>query len=63
MALDNFIPKNACKQCNKCKHLRARTASCKRYPEWIPDEVLTGEGCPEFEAKEPKKQNSPSSPW
>lgn len=52
MALDNFIPKNTVKQCNKCKHLRAKTASCKRYPDWIPDEVLTGEECPEFEPKE-----------
>ena len=55
MALDIFIPKNACKQCNKCKHLRAKTASCKKYPEWIPDEVLTGEDCPEVEEKETKK--------
>ena len=48
----DFIPKNAMGQCNKCKHLVARTASCKAYPKWIPDEVLDSkDGCPEFEEK------------
>lgn len=56
MALDNFIPKNACKQCNKCTHLKAKTTTCKKYPEWIPDEVLMGEGCPEFEEKKETKK-------
>ena len=44
-------PKSSAIQCNKCKHLVARTASCKAYPKWIPDEVLCGTGCPEFEEK------------
>lgn len=58
MALDNFIPKNAVKLCNKCKHLQARTASCKAYPEWIPDEVLFSNNCPDFEPKEETKQSA-----
>ena len=51
----NMIPRNAVKQCNKCKKRVNFTATCPLYPKRIPSEVLTGEDCPEFEAKEPKK--------
>lgn len=49
--------KNAVKQCNKCKKRVNFTATCPLYPKRIPYEVLTGEGCPKFEAKE--KQSTP----
>ena len=55
MALDNFIPKNAVKQCNKCKKRKDFTITCQKYPTRIPHEVLVGENCPEFESKETKK--------
>ena len=55
MALDNFIPKNACKQCNKCKRRAVGTITCTKYPERIPHKVLVGGNCPEFEEKETKK--------
>ena len=51
MVRDNFIHENTVKQCNECKHLHGVTATCKAYPTWIPDEVLDGEGCPDFEMK------------
>lgn len=44
-------PINAVKQCNRCRKLIAQTCTCPLYPEWIPDKVLRGEDCPEFEAK------------
>ena len=43
--------KNAVKQCNKCKKRVNYTATCPLHPKGIPFEVLTGEDCPEFEAK------------
>ncbi len=49
-----FIPRNAVVQCNKCKKRVNYTATCPKYPKGIPDEVLTGTGCSEFEAKERK---------
>ena len=52
MVLDNFIPKNAVKQCNKCKKRVNFTATCPKYPKGIPYEVLVGESCVEFEPKE-----------
>ena len=39
-------------QCNKCRKRVNFTATCPKYPKWIPDEVLTGGGCPDFEPKE-----------
>lgn len=48
----NMIPRNAVKQCNRCKKRVNFTATCPKYPERIPHEVLTGENCPEFEEKE-----------
>ena len=51
MVRDNFIHENTVKQCNECKHLHGVTATCKAYPTWIPDGVLDGEGCPDFEMK------------
>ncbi len=54
MALDNFIPKPLKCQCNGCKKRVNFTATCPKYPRMIPHEVLVGENCPEFEAKEPE---------
>lgn len=57
----NMIPRNAVKQCNKCGKRVNYTATCPKYPERIPYKVLTGEDCPEFEAKEQSgKQDTPS---
>lgn len=54
MALDNFIPKNSVKLCNKCrKKSLEKPFTCQVYPEWIPDEMLTGD-CPDFELDEQK---------
>ncbi len=50
-----MIPRNAVKQCNECRKRVPYTISCSKCPENIPYQVLTGEGCPEFEAKEPQK--------
>ena len=47
-----MIPKNAVKQCNRCERRVKFTATCPLYPRRIPNEVLTGEGCPEFRKKE-----------
>lgn len=54
MALDNFIPKNAIKLCNKCS--RREKISCKTYPNGIPKKVLFGNECPDFEPKEETEQ-------
>ena len=54
MALDNFIPKNSVKLCNKCrKKSLEKPFTCRVYPEWIPDEMLTGD-CPDFDLDEQK---------
>ncbi len=42
MALDNFIPKNTVKECNRCKHHILGTVTCKAFPNRIPDEILAG---------------------
>lgn len=49
--VDGFIPKNAVKQCNECRKRHRGTFTCEAYPDWIPDEMLTGK-CPDFEPKE-----------
>ena len=38
--MDNFIPKNAVKFCNQCKHRIPYTATCKAFPNGIPKAVL-----------------------
>ena len=50
-----MIPRNTVKQCNKCRNRVLHTITCPKYPKGIPDKVLTGEDCPEFEEKEAKK--------
>ena len=40
--MDNFIPKNAVKLCNKCQNHIRGTATFKIYPTWIPHNVLIG---------------------
>ena len=39
--MDNFIPKNAVKFCNQCKHRIPYTATCAAFPNGIPVEVAT----------------------
>ena len=57
MALDNFIPKNAVKLCNKCKKRVNFTATCSKYPGVIPKNILFSNSCPDFEPKEETKQS------
>ncbi len=46
------IPKNAVTFCNRCALRKDYTATCKKYPENIPYEVLVQkEPCKEFEEK------------
>mgnify|MGYP001037139516 CR=1 FL=1 len=52
MALDNFIPKNAVKLCNKCRLRKNYTATCDVYPSGIPKKVLLSSDCPDFDPKE-----------
>ncbi len=50
--MENFIPKNAVKLCNKCKHRFNGTATCKVYPTWIPQEQLVSDYCKDFQTRE-----------
>ena len=51
--MDNFIPKNAVKYCNRCKHQTPKTVKCDAHPDGIPLELLVGrKKCQEFEEKE-----------
>ncbi len=50
--MDNFIPKNAVKLCNKCKHRFNGTATCKVHPTWIPQEQLVSDYCKDFQPRE-----------
>lgn len=53
--MDNFIPKNAVKYCNRCKHQIPRTVKCKVHPDGISLELLVGrKKCEEFEKIEEK---------
>ena len=52
MALDNFIPENAVKLCNKCRLRKNYTATCDVYPSGIPKKVLLSSDCPNFDPKE-----------
>ena len=49
--MDNFIPRNAVKLCNKCRLANKGEFTCQVYPEWIPDEMLMGD-CPNFKPEE-----------
>ena len=42
MALDNFIPLNAARQCGSCKHHVPMTLTCKAFPVGIPRELICG---------------------
>ena len=55
MALDNFIPKNAMEECNKCRKYHKGKFNCEKYPEWIPRQKPVG-NCPDFEPKEQTEQ-------
>ncbi len=49
------IPRNAVTFCNKCKLRVPFTATCKKYPDRIPNEVLKQKTpCKEFEPKKDK---------
>lgn len=54
--VDGFIPKNAVKQCNKCRKRVDFTVTCTKYPKRIPHEVLVSGDCPDFELKETAEQ-------
>ena len=50
------IPKNTVTFCNKCKHRAPLAATCPKYPNRIPDQVLTQKTpCKEFEPKTKEK--------
>jgi hypothetical protein len=50
--MDNFIPKNAVKLCNRCQNHICGTVTCKLYPTRIPHNVLVGEPlCKEYQEK------------
>ena len=52
--VDGFIPWSAVKLCNLCrKKSITRPFTCEVYPDWIPDEMLTGD-CPNYEPDEQK---------
>ena len=52
--VDGFIPRSAVKLCNLCrKKSMTRPFTCEVYPDWIPDEMLTGD-CPNYEPDEQK---------
>lgn len=52
--VDGFIPRNAVKLCNLCgKQSSEKPFTCEVYPDWIPDEMLTGD-CPDYEQDEQK---------
>ena len=42
MALDNFVPINAARQCATCKHAIPMSLACKAYPNGIPKEIISG---------------------
>ncbi len=50
--MDNFIPKNAVKLCNKCEHHIRGTITCEAYPERIPHKQLISDYCKDFQPKE-----------
>ena len=49
-------PKNSVKLCNRCrKKSLTKPFTCEVYPDWIPDEMLTGD-CPDYQPKEKAEQ-------
>lgn len=53
------IPKNAVTFCNKCKMRAKGTATCPKYPDRIPNEVLKQKTpCKEFEPILKKSRNA-----
>ena len=49
---DHPILKNKVKQCNQCRKRVNFTATCEKYPNRIPHEVLVSGSCPDFEPKD-----------
>mgnify|MGYP003414788553 CR=1 FL=1 len=41
--MNNFIPKNAVKLCNRCQNRNRGEVDCKMFPKRIPHEVLVGD--------------------
>ena len=57
--MDNFIPKNAVKLCNKCEYHNRGTVTCKIYPNGIPYDILIGKPlCEKFKERQsnPEKE-------
>ena len=50
--MENFIPKNAVKLCNKCKHHIRGTITCEAYPDRIPHKQLISDYCKDFQPRE-----------
>lgn len=46
--MNNFIPKNAVKLCNRCSKRATGKIACEMYPQRIPHEVLVSKDCKGF---------------